>query len=116
MQIRELITLLIQQDPNDDIVVDTAEGTTGIEGLRMSQSLRNTVRLIPIEALLTEGEAEKLRVNAAGQDTKRLDWYLGASASPPSIEDWIRGMKEGWTPTQWRAWSDQHLNAEGRQG
>ena len=56
------------------------------------------------------------RWNAAGQDTKRLDWYLGASASPPSIEDWIRGMKEGWTPTQWRAWIDQHLNAEGRQG
>jgi hypothetical protein len=56
------------------------------------------------------------RWNAAGQDTKRLDWYLGASASPPSIEDWIRGMKEGWTPTQWRAWIDECLNAEGRQG
>ena len=66
---------------------------------------------------MADPEAEAIaRWNAAGQDTKRLDWYLGASASPPSIEDWIRGMKEGWTPTQWRAWIDQRIREGGHVG
>ena len=58
MQIRDLMSLLIQQDPNDAIVIDTAEGTVGIERLMLSQSHRDTVRLIPTAALLTETEAE----------------------------------------------------------
>jgi len=45
-------------------------------------------------------------------DTVRFDWFFGVTSKVAFLDDYIRGVSEGWTPDQWRAAIDQQIIKE----
>lgn len=56
-------------------------------------------------------EAQDTRIAELEQDKARLEWYF--SSSPPKDQNfmnvYLQGMREGWTPDQWRAAIDDAM-------
>lgn len=49
-----------------------------------------------IAALLDERDA-------LARDAARFDWYFGRTDKIDFMQTYLTGMKDGWTPDQWRA-------------
>ena len=49
-----------------------------------------------IAALLDERDA-------LARDAARFDWYFGKTDKIDFMQTYLTGMKDGWTPAQWRA-------------
>lgn len=39
-------------------------------------------------------------------DTERFDYWFGPDSKHSDINEYLRGVREGWTADQWRAWID----------
>jgi hypothetical protein len=52
-----------------------------------------------------EGEIEALKAerDALARDAARFDWYFGRTDKIDFMQTYLTGMKDGWTPDQWRA-------------
>jgi hypothetical protein len=54
-----------------------------------------------------EGEIEALKAerDALARDAARFDWYFGPNVLKPAdfMSEYLRGVREQWTPDQWRA-------------
>lgn len=52
-----------------------------------------------------EGEIEALKAerDALARDAARFDWYFGRTDKIDFMQTYLTGMKDGWTPAQWRA-------------
>lgn len=47
-------------------------------------------------------EVDNLRSQLAAE-RERFDWYLGAGIKSGFLDTYLQGVREGWTPDQWRA-------------
>lgn len=44
-------------------------------------------------------------------DTARFDYWFGPAAKPVDINEYLRGVREGWSADEWRNWIDAARNA-----
>jgi hypothetical protein len=45
----------------------------------------------------------KAERDALARDAARFDWYFGRTDKIDFMQTYLTGMKDGWTPDQWRA-------------
>lgn len=48
----------------------------------------------------------------ARSDTQRLDWWFGTHEEF-DVGEYLRGVREKWTPAKWREWIDSQMDAAG---
>jgi hypothetical protein len=52
---------------------------------------------------LTVAAQLKQERDALARDAARFDWYFGRTDKIDFMQTYLTGMKDGWTPDQWRA-------------
>jgi hypothetical protein len=55
------------------------------------------------KTLLTAVQEALAERNALARDAARFDWYFGRTDKIDFMQTYLTGMKDGWTPDQWRA-------------
>ena len=84
-----------------------------ISDCKRLDSLLKSVIAERTEAWRMAGEADSLRRerDALARDAARFNWYFGRTGKESVfVGEYMRGIREGWTPDQWRAAIDAAMS------
>ena len=66
-------------------------------------ALLNEVERLNSPVVLSEWQKLVTERDALARDAARFDWYFGKTDKIDFMQTYLTGMKDGWTPAQWRA-------------